>query len=79
MTAIKRIKYWLSYISFQMSYDTNTTVLPFRMKCAVKFKIICDKLVGQVQPLPACVLGEWGPSKVYCSLESGGLARYIVF
>lgn len=43
--------------------DPNATMMPFRLKCACKFKIVCDELVGKMHPLPNCASGEWGPSK----------------
>jgi hypothetical protein len=49
--------------SNKISDDPNATMLPFRLKCAAKFKIICEELVGKMHPLPACASGEWGPSK----------------
>lgn len=36
---------------------------PFRLKCACKFKVICDGLAAKMRPLPDCHSGEWGPSK----------------
>ena len=38
-------------------------MMPFRLKCACKFKIVCEELVGKMHPLPNCASGEWGPSK----------------
>ena len=43
--------------------DPNATMMPFRLKCACKFKISCTDLVGKMHPLPGCASGEWGPSK----------------
>ncbi len=43
--------------------DPNATMMPFRLKCACKFKVICEELVGKMHPLPNCASGEWGPSK----------------
>lgn len=43
--------------------DPNATMMPFRLKCACKFKIVSDELVGKMHPLPNCASGEWGPSK----------------
>lgn len=43
--------------------DPNATMMPFRLKCACKFKIVCEELVGKMHPLPNCASGEWGPSK----------------
>ena len=43
--------------------DPNATMMPFRLKCACKFKIVCDELVGKMHPLPNSASGEWGPSK----------------
>lgn len=43
--------------------DPNTTMMPFRLKCATKFKIVCEDLAGKMHPLPACASGEWGPAK----------------
>jgi len=49
--------------SNKISDDPNATMLPFRLKCAAKFKIVCEELVGKMHPLPACASGEWGPTK----------------
>lgn len=43
--------------------DPNTTMMPFRLKCACKFKIICEELAGKMHPLPNCASGEWGSAK----------------
>ena len=43
--------------------DPNATMMPFRLKCACKFKIVCEEMVGKMHPLPNCASGEWGPSK----------------
>ena len=43
--------------------DPNATMMPFRLKCACKFKVVCDELVAKMHPLPNCASGEWGPSK----------------
>ena len=43
--------------------DPNATMMPFRLKCACKFKVTCYELVGKMHPLPNCASGEWGPSK----------------
>lgn len=43
--------------------DDANIMTSFRLKCACKFKIICDKLAGKMHPLPNCASGEWGPSK----------------
>lgn len=43
--------------------DPNATMMPFRLKCACKFKVVCEELVGKMHPLPNCASGEWGPSK----------------
>lgn len=43
--------------------DDVSVMTSFRLKCACKFKIICDKLAGKMHPLPNCASGEWGPSK----------------
>jgi len=43
--------------------DPNATMAPFRLKCACKFKVVCEELVGKMHPLPNCASGEWGPSK----------------
>ncbi|KAK2156530.1 hypothetical protein LSH36_211g04058 [Paralvinella palmiformis] len=49
--------------SNKIGNDPNATMMPFRLKCACKFKIVCDELVGKMHPLPNCASGEWGPSK----------------
>ena len=49
--------------SNRIGADPNATMMPFRLKCACKFKIVCDELVGKMHPLPNCASGEWGPSK----------------
>jgi len=36
---------------------------PFRLKCACKFRIVCNELTGKMHPLPNCATGEWGPTK----------------
>ena len=43
--------------------DSGTTISPFRLKCACKFKIVCKTLSGKMHPLPDCASGEWGPKK----------------
>ena len=43
--------------------DPNAPMMPFRLKCACKFKVVCKELVGKMHPLPNCASGEWGPSK----------------
>lgn len=49
--------------SHKISEDPNSTMSPFRMKCATKFKIVCEELIGKMHPLPNCATGEWGPNK----------------
>ena len=49
--------------SNRISDDPNATMMPFRLKCACKFKIVCEELSGKMHPLPNCASGEWGPSK----------------
>ena len=43
--------------------ENNANVAPFKLKCACKFKIICEELQGKMHPLPNCAAGEWGPKK----------------
>jgi hypothetical protein len=43
--------------------DPNSPMMPFRLKCACKFRLICRKMVGKMHPLPNCATGEWGPLK----------------
>ncbi|XP_035825248.1 hillarin-like [Aplysia californica] len=43
--------------------ENNANVAPFKLKCACKFKIICENLSGKMHPLPNCAAGEWGPKK----------------
>lgn len=44
--------------------DGNTsTMMPFRLKCACKFKIMCRELKHKMHALPNCATGEWGPAK----------------
>ncbi|KAH9494726.1 hypothetical protein Btru_017731 [Bulinus truncatus] len=43
--------------------ENNASVAPFKLKCACKFKIICETLLGKMHPLPNCAAGEWGPKK----------------
>lgn len=43
--------------------ESNASVAPFKLKCACKFKIICETLSGKMHPLPNCSPGEWGPKK----------------
>ena len=44
--------------------DDNPNVAPFKLKCACKFKIVCNSgLSGKMHPLPDCAPGEWGPKK----------------
>lgn len=43
--------------------DPNASMQPFKLKCATKFKIVCEELSGKMHPLPSCSSGEWGPSK----------------
>lgn len=43
--------------------DPNASMQPFKLKCATKFKIVCEELSGKMHPLPSCASGEWGPSK----------------
>lgn len=43
--------------------ENNASVAPFKLKCACKFKIVCDTLSGKMHPLPNCAAGEWGPKK----------------
>lgn len=47
----------------KLSDDPNSTISPFRLKCACKFKLVCDELIGKMHPLPNCATGEWGPAK----------------
>ena len=47
----------------KISEDPNATMLPFRLRCITKFKIICEELSGKMHPLPNCATGEWGPTK----------------
>ena len=41
----------------------SITGQPFRLKCACKFRIKCQKISQKMHPLPACSPGEWGPVK----------------
>ncbi|KAK3091624.1 hypothetical protein FSP39_021331 [Pinctada imbricata] len=43
--------------------DSVPSISPFRLKCACKFKIVCNSLSGKMHPLPDCASGEWGPKK----------------
>ena len=43
--------------------DPNAAMRPFRLKCACKFKVVCDEITGKMHPLPKCSQVEWGPSK----------------
>lgn len=43
--------------------DDNANIAPFKLKCACKFKIVCESLSGTMHPLPNCAPGEWGPKK----------------
>lgn len=43
--------------------DDSSSMQPFRLKCACKFRIRCSKIAGKMHPLPSCSPGEWGPSK----------------
>lgn len=43
--------------------ENNANVAPFKLKCACKFKIVCESLSGKMHPLPNCAAGEWGPKK----------------
>lgn len=43
--------------------DQTGTTMPFRLKCACKFKIICSELKHKMHALPNCASGEWGPAK----------------
>lgn len=43
--------------------ENNANVAPFKLKCACKFKVICETLSGKMHPLPNCAAGEWGPKK----------------
>ncbi|KAK0065116.1 hillarin [Biomphalaria pfeifferi] len=43
--------------------ENNASVAPFKLKCACKFKIVCETLSGKMHPLPNCAAGEWGPKK----------------
>lgn len=47
----------------KIAYSEDTTISPFRLKCACKFKIRCKNLKGKMHPLPDCASGEWGPMK----------------
>ncbi|ESO03432.1 hypothetical protein HELRODRAFT_192035 [Helobdella robusta] len=49
--------------SHKIGEDPNTPMSPFRLKCATKFKIVCEELTGKMHPLPNCATGEWGPNK----------------
>ena len=49
--------------SHKIGVDPKASMQPFRLKCACKFKIVCEELVGKMNPLPNCASGEWGPSK----------------
>jgi hypothetical protein len=49
--------------SNKLSDDPNAPMAPFRLKCACKFKLVCDELSGKMHPLPNCATGEWGPAK----------------
>ncbi|CAH1773301.1 unnamed protein product [Owenia fusiformis] len=43
--------------------DPSAQMMPFRLKCACKFKVVCTELMGKMHPLPNCASGEWGPWK----------------
>lgn len=43
--------------------ENASSISPFRLKCACKFKIRCTDLKGKMHPLPDCASGEWGPKK----------------
>ncbi|CAG5123160.1 unnamed protein product, partial [Candidula unifasciata] len=43
--------------------ESNASVAPFKLKCACKFKVVCETLSGKMHPLPNCAPGEWGPKK----------------
>lgn len=43
--------------------ENNANVAPFKLKCACKFKVVCENLSGKMHPLPNCASGEWGPKK----------------
>ena len=43
--------------------ENTSSISPFRLKCACKFKIRCNDLKGKMHPLPDCASGEWGPKK----------------
>lgn len=43
--------------------DAAGATMPFRLKCACKFKILCAELKHKMHALPNCASGEWGPAK----------------
>ncbi|OAF68615.1 Kyphoscoliosis peptidase [Intoshia linei] len=62
--------------TFKESSSRDLQVVPFKLKCACKFKIVVyskdgnnhrkmslEKDENRVDPLPKCALGEWGPMK----------------
>lgn len=49
--------------SNKLGDDPNAQMAPFRLKCACKFLIVCQELMGKMHPLPHCATGEWGPTK----------------
>ncbi|XP_064625297.1 hillarin-like [Lineus longissimus] len=53
----------------RISDDPNAPMMPFRLKCACKFRLICRKMVGKMHPLPNCATGEWGPLKAIRHFE----------
>ncbi|XP_067935014.1 hillarin-like isoform X2 [Watersipora subatra] len=43
--------------------ESSGSTMPVRLKCASKFKIVCDELKHKMHALPNCASGEWGPAK----------------
>lgn len=43
--------------------ESNSSMGPFKLKCACKFKLVCASMTGKMHPLPNCAAGEWGPKK----------------
>lgn len=49
--------------SHKIGDDPNAPMMPFRLKCACKFRVVCESLSNKMHPLPNCAAGEWGPEK----------------
>ncbi|XP_013409108.1 hillarin isoform X2 [Lingula anatina] len=49
--------------SHKIGEDPNAPMMPFRLKCACKFRVVCETLTNKMHPLPNCAAGEWGPEK----------------